>query len=179
MLSQGLLKYPVKNSGKNAEAVKERKDSSLKKKKVGKKSESKATDTSINNIKCFVEIMDGLLEMARGSESIESITMKYAKELMKFNSNNEGERIIFSSLSEHLIFWIEKCQELERSHLEGGGEEGKFREKLSVELEGSSDMSMCSYIVDPKEQVRMKPMREDLKQKLQLNFTKVDYIRKK
>jgi hypothetical protein len=97
---------------------------------------------------------------------------------MKFTPNSENERIIFSTLSEHLIFWLEKCQYLERSKDGSLNERTSSQNQSVTESEQSSEPSMCSYIVDPKEEIKMKPIREDLKQQLQLNLAKVDFLRK-
>jgi hypothetical protein len=141
------------------------------------------------NMKSFAEGMDGLLDKVKSEGSLSSITLKYAKELMKFTSTNESERIIFSTLSEHLIYWIERCQRLEKQKedfnyraMENQDDQTESTASLprsASESEESEEPSMCSYIVDPKEQIKMKPMREDLKKQLHLNFSKVDFLRKK
>jgi hypothetical protein len=69
----------LKNAAKNSDTSKERKDSSLKKKKIGKNNENRVSELNINNMKIFAEVMDNLLEHAKNEEPIDNLALKYAK----------------------------------------------------------------------------------------------------
>jgi protein required for attachment to host cells len=84
-----MAKGVLKNMARHSEASKERADSFTRKPKVHKKSESKG-DSSIATMKNFAEGMDCLLERTKTEEPIDSITLQYAKELIKFSSTNES-----------------------------------------------------------------------------------------